>query len=61
MLLEEKKVPVKDNNGEWHLCKPTLITVRGGKNVVYKTDNGEELKREPVHRYNQRIKRRIKK
>lgn len=41
-----------------YICSLTLITVRGGKQVIYTTDDGTIIKREPLHRYNERIERR---
>lgn len=57
MILDNNPVPVQ-KDGKWYLCKPMLIEVRGGKNVAYITEDGTEIKREPLHRYNNRIKRR---
>jgi hypothetical protein len=50
--------PIKDSYGRFHLCKPVLVDVRGGKNVAYITEDGNEIKREPLHRYKNRINRR---
>jgi len=56
-VLSENEVPIQ-KTGKWYLCRPTLIPVRGGKNVAYVTADGTEIKREPLHRYNNRINRR---
>ena len=57
-LPTEYNTPVKDSYGKFHLCKPVFVTVSGGKNVAYITQEGIEIKREPVHRYKNRIMRR---
>jgi len=54
----EYNTPIKDSNGKYHLCRPVLIAVKGGKNVAYITQDGAEIVREPVHRYKNRISRR---
>lgn len=54
----EYNTPIKDSNGKYHLCRPVIIEVRGGKNIAYVTKEGAEIVREPVHRYKNRINRR---
>lgn len=49
-----KEVSVQDKEGKWHLCKPMIATVRGGKAVIYVGKDGTEVKREPLARYQAR-------
>ena len=58
ILPTEYSTPIQDAEGKWYLCRPILITVSGGKNVAYILEDGTEVKREPLHRYKQRVKRR---
>lgn len=48
-----------EKDGVWYLCKPFLAVVKGGKNIIYTTADGTEIKREPVHRYKQRMLRQM--
>jgi len=57
-LPNDYNTPIKDKDGKYHLCCPELVNVRGGKNIVYVTEAGIEVKREPLHRYKNRINRR---
>lgn len=54
----EYNTPIKDEQGKYYLCKPVFVSVRGGRNVAYVTEDGVEIKREPVHRYKNRVYRR---
>jgi len=54
----EYNTPIKDKDGRYHLCRPVLISVSGGKNISYVIEDGTEIKREPLHRYRNRINRR---
>lgn len=52
------EVRLQDADGVWHLCKPFVVPVSGGKRVVYTTKDGRELKQETLSRYKWRINRR---
>ena len=58
VLPADYNTPVMDNNGKYHLCRPVLVSVSGGKNIAYVTATGTEIKREPQHRYKNRVNRR---
>lgn len=53
------KVPIIVGD-KYYLCSLQVITVKGGKQVIYITDDGTIVKREPLHRYVERQKRREK-
>ncbi len=44
-------VRLQDRTGKWQRCTPFVASVRGGKAVIYATDDGTEIKREPLARY----------
>lgn len=57
MTLPTEKTPiVKD--GKCFMCRLQLLTVKGGTHVLYVSDEGDVIKREPLHRYKNRINRR---
>ena len=58
VLPADYNIPIKDENGKYHLCRPVLVPVSGGKNIAYVTEAGAEIKREPQHRYKNRMNRR---
>ena len=59
MTLPTEKIPViKD--GKCYQCTLQAVPVRGGKLLVYTTDDGTIIKQEPMHRYTQRIKQQEK-
>ena len=41
-----------------YICTLELLAVGGGTQVLYVADDGTVLKKEPLHRYKERIKRR---
>jgi hypothetical protein len=47
-----------EKDGKCFLCTIRLSTVRGGHHVLYVADDGTIIKKEPLHRYKERIKRR---
>ena len=57
MELTAEKIPIiKD--GKRYLCTAELLDVKGGRHVVYVSEDGTVIKQEPLFRYNERIKRR---
>ena len=58
VLPTDYNTPIKDKNGKYHLCRPVLVPVSGGKNIAYVTEAGTEIMREPQHRYKNRVNRR---
>ena len=63
-LPTDYNTPIRDKEGKYHLCRPVLISVSGGKNIAYIAEDGteikREIKREPLHRYRFRENRRNK-
>ena len=57
MELSNEQIAV-EKDGKCYLCTPRISTVRGGHHVLYVTDDGTIIKKEPLHRYKERIKRR---
>ena len=57
MKLLDKDVAI-EKDGKRYLCTVELVTVKGGQRVLYVTEDGTILKREPYFRYNERINRR---
>ena len=53
----EKNVSVLKGD-KCYVCTLHVVEVRGGKQVVYVTDDGTVIKREPYFRYNEKVKRR---
>jgi hypothetical protein len=51
------EVPIL-KDGKWYICKLLVVVVRGGRQVAYIAPDGTELKREPLHRYKNRVNRR---
>lgn len=51
------KVPVI-LDGKCVFCSLQIVSVKGGKQVLYLADDGTIVKREPLHRYKERQKRR---
>ena len=41
-----------------YICTLQLLAVSGGKQVLYVAEDGSVLKKEPLHRYNERLRRR---
>jgi len=58
VLPVDYNIPIKDRKGKYHLFRPILVSVSGGKNIAYVTESGIEIKREPQHRYKNRVNRR---
>lgn len=52
-----EKLPVVIGN-KCYMCSLQLVTVKGGKQVLYLTDDGTIVKKEPLHRYKERHKKR---
>ena len=48
------EVRIQDKDGKWYKCFPFVATVKGGKAVIYVTEDGTEIKREPLARYTAR-------
>ena len=55
-LMNEKISILKD--GKRYLCTVELSDVKGGRQVLYVSEDGTVIKREPLFRYNERLKRR---
>ena len=49
-----------EKDGICHMCTLRLSTVRGGHHILYVADDGTIIKKEPLHRYKERVKRREK-
>jgi hypothetical protein len=45
-------------DGRCLTCTLTVLAVRGGKQVLYVAEDGAVLKREPLFRFTERLKRR---
>jgi len=55
--IANEKIPIiKD--GKRYLCSIELLDVKGGRQVLYVSEDGIVIKREPLFRYNERLKRR---
>lgn len=50
------QVRIQGTDGKWYNSKPFVSVVKGGKAVIYPTDDGTEIKREPLARYTARIR-----
>ncbi|MDR2572697.1 MAG: DUF3990 domain-containing protein [Oscillospiraceae bacterium] len=57
MDLPSEKIAI-EKDGRCYMCTLKLSTVRGGHHVLYVSDDGLIVKKEPLHRYKERIKRR---
>ena len=52
-----EKIPIL-KDGTRHLCAVEIVDVKGGRQVLYVSEDGTVIKKEPLYRYNERIKRR---
>ena len=52
-----EKIPIL-TDGKRHLCTVEIVGVKGGRQVLYVSEDGTVIKKEPLYRYNERIKRR---
>ena len=57
MELHNKKISIQ-KDGKRYLCSVELLDVKGGRHVLYVSDDGTVIKQEPLYRYNERLKRR---
>jgi hypothetical protein len=47
-------------DGKRYICRLELVSVKGGKNVLWVAENGKVMKKEPYHRYKDRVLRKEK-
>jgi hypothetical protein len=57
MQLPTEKVPVLKDD-KCFMCNLQIVMVKGGKQVIYVADDGSVIKREPLRKCKNRIKRR---
>jgi hypothetical protein len=51
-----EKVLIQGCDLKWQNCTPHVVTVRGGRVVVFIADDGTEVAREPYSRAKRRLK-----
>lgn len=47
-----------EKDGMWYVCESFIADVSGGKAVIYVDENGREVKREALSRFEERARRR---
>ena len=52
-----EKIPIL-KDGKRHFCTVEILDVKGGRQVLYVSEDGTVIKQEPLYRYNERMKRR---
>lgn len=57
MEVSSEKIPVIKGD-KFYLCTLQVVTVKGGKQMLYVAEDGTIVKKEPLFRYKERMKRR---